>query len=80
MMLARQLEVPLEAWPTTALIRQAPYLSHHSAALFRRTGLWGVAESAALASAQSRTKQSAKLWVTRLVATSHDATGAIACC
>lgn len=75
---AHTLNVPLEAWSTTALATYAPDLSHRSASLYERTGLWGIAEAAALASAQVRSAQPPQLWITRCISSTHDATGAIA--
>ena len=69
--------VPLEAWSTEQLSRYAPELTHHSTALYARTGLWGIAEAAALASARTRSC-SAALWVPRTSVSTRDATGAIA--
>lgn len=77
--LARLFEVPLEVWPTSALSVYAHQLSHRSSTLYHYTGLWGIAEAAALASAEVRCSGHAPvLSVTRRVASSRDATGAVA--
>lgn len=75
--LANNTDVPLEAWSSELLSHYAPELTHYSASLHVRTGLWGIAEAAALASARAR-DGSATLWVPRTIASTHDATGAVA--
>lgn len=76
--LAQKLGVPLEAWPSCDLAFYENDLSHRSLSLYRHTGLWGIAEAAALASANTRLKASAQLLIPRYVAGTRDAIGAIA--
>ena len=79
--LANLLEVPLEAWPTATLAAYTPLLSHRSPTLYHHTGLWGVAEAAALASAEVRCKEKRPtLLVTRQLGLSREVTGAVARC
>ncbi|MBV9685673.1 MAG: precorrin-3B C(17)-methyltransferase [Alphaproteobacteria bacterium] len=49
--LAAQLGVPARFFPASRLLLETPRLSEPSAAAFRATGCWGVAEGAALAGA-----------------------------
>jgi cobalt-precorrin 5A hydrolase/precorrin-3B C17-methyltransferase len=49
--LAAQLGVPARFYPASRLLVETPRLSERSAAAFRATGCWGVAEGAALAAA-----------------------------
>lgn len=78
--LAHMLGVPLEAWSSYNLALYEEGLSHRSPQLYHHTGLWGIAEAAALASASMRLKASAQLLVPRHIAETRDATGAIAQC
>ena len=52
--LATTLQAPLQAYTTQALAFFSPQLTHRSEALYQRTGLWGIAEAAALAEAAQR--------------------------
>ena len=78
--LAHWLKVPLEDWPTQDLSPYAHRLSHRSHTLYVRTGLWGIAEAAALCSADSHAvaQECSTLLIPRTVAPTCDATGAIA--
>jgi len=49
--LAAELGVPARFFPPSRLLAEMPRLSERSAAVFRATGCWGVAEGAALAAA-----------------------------
>jgi cobalt-precorrin 5A hydrolase/precorrin-3B C17-methyltransferase len=49
--LAERLGVPARFFPAARLLEETPRLSERSAAAFRATGCWGVAEGAALAAA-----------------------------
>jgi cobalt-precorrin 5A hydrolase/precorrin-3B C17-methyltransferase len=49
--LAAELGVPARFFPASRLLAETPRLSERSAAAFRATGCWGVAEGAALAAA-----------------------------
>jgi len=51
--LAAELGVPARFFPASRLLAETPRLTERSAAVFRATGCWGVAEGAALAAAGS---------------------------
>lgn len=78
--LAHWLNVPLEGWSTEILASYTCQLSHRSDTLYMRTGLWGIAEAAALCSADSHAVASkrSRLLIPRTIAPTCDATGAIA--
>ncbi|MGE7989915.1 cobalamin biosynthesis protein [Pseudomonas sp. NPDC089554] len=64
--LAERLALPLVVFTAEHLLPLAPQLSHRSSTAFEHTGCWGVAESSALALAQSEHPQ-ARLRVDRQV-------------
>ncbi|MDO7910552.1 cobalamin biosynthesis protein [Pseudomonas sp. 22-AL-CL-001] len=74
--LAERLALPLRCFEPHALHAFEPQLTHRSAAAWRATGCWGVAESAALALANQH-GGSARLIVPRV--SSAQATLAMAC-